>query len=102
MKHSSFDATISALDVETSAFGVVTSAIARRSFDVETSLHDAETLALDAEMSALGTATSAAPPTPFDAMILALNTAKGPTGARCNDIGARPKFPSILPTAMLV
>ena len=29
MKHSSFDATISALDAETSALGVVTSAIAR-------------------------------------------------------------------------
>ena len=48
MKHSSFDATISALDaetsaldaetsvldVETSAFGAATSVIARRSFDV--------------------------------------------------------------------
>ena len=40
MKHSSFDATISALnvktsalDVEMSAFGAVTSAIAQRSFD---------------------------------------------------------------------
>ena len=33
MKHSSFDVTISALDVETSAFGAATSAIARRSFD---------------------------------------------------------------------
>ena len=44
MKHSSFDAAISALDadtsaldVETSAFGAATSAIARRSFDAETS-----------------------------------------------------------------
>ena len=52
MKHSSFDATTSALDaetsaldVETSAFEAATSAIARRSFDAET--------------SALGTATSA-------------------------------------------
>ena len=52
MKHSSFDATISALDVKTSAFGAATSAIARRSFDAETS-------ALDAETSALGAATSA-------------------------------------------
>ena len=44
MKHWSFDATISALyvetsalDVETSAFGAETSVIARRSFDAETS-----------------------------------------------------------------
>ena len=44
MKHSAFDAAISALDVdtsaldmETSAFGVATSVIARRSFDAETS-----------------------------------------------------------------
>ena len=44
MKHSSFDATISALDVETSAFGAETSANARRSFD-------ATILALDAETS---------------------------------------------------
>ena len=46
MKHPSFDATISALDVETSALGAATSAIARRSFD-------ATILALDAEMSAI-------------------------------------------------
>ena len=50
MKQSSFDATISALDVETSAFGAATSAIARRSFDATIS-------ALDAETSALGAAT---------------------------------------------
>ena len=37
MKHLSFDATISALDAETSAFGAATSVIARRSFDAETS-----------------------------------------------------------------
>ena len=44
MKQSSFNATISALDAETSAldvemsaFGAATSAIARRSFDAETS-----------------------------------------------------------------
>ena len=73
MKHSSFDATISALDaetsaldVETSAFGAATSAIARRSFDTtisalyaETSVLDAETSALDAETSALGASTLA-------------------------------------------
>ena len=53
MKHSSFDATISALDVETSAFGAATSAIARRSFDAETSMLDAETSVLDAETSAI-------------------------------------------------
>ena len=72
MKHSSFDATISALDaetsaldVETSAFGAATSAIARRLFDAtisaldaETSTLDAETSVLDAETSALGTLTS--------------------------------------------
>ena len=52
MKHLSFDATISALDAETSAFGAATSAIAQRSFDAETS-------ALDAHTSALGTSTSA-------------------------------------------
>ena len=52
MKHSSFDATISALDMETSAFGAATSAIARRSFDATIS-------ALDAETSALGASTSA-------------------------------------------
>ena len=54
MKHSSFDATISAHDVETSAFGAATSAIARRSFDATISALDAETSALDAETSALG------------------------------------------------
>ena len=73
MKQSSFDATILALDVETSAldvdtstFGAATSAIARRSFDAtisaldaETSSLDAETSSLDAETSALGAATSA-------------------------------------------
>ena len=42
MKHSSFAATISALDVETSAFGL-----------------NAETSSLDAETSAFGAATSA-------------------------------------------
>ena len=45
MKHSSFDAETSALDVETSTFGAATSAIGRRSFD--------------ATISALGAATSA-------------------------------------------
>ena len=45
MKHASFDATISALDVETSTFVAATSAMARRSFDATIS-------ALDAEMSA--------------------------------------------------
>ena len=59
MKHSSFDSTILALDAETSAFGAVTSAIARRSFDVTISALGAETSALDAETSALGAATSA-------------------------------------------
>ena len=55
MKHSSFDATISALDVETSAldvetsaFGVATSVIVRRSFDATISELDAETSALGA------------------------------------------------------
>ena len=48
MKHSSFDATISALDVETSAFGAAMSAIARRSFDATISALDAETSALGA------------------------------------------------------
>ena len=50
MKHSSSDATISALDaetsaldVETSAFGAATSAIARSSFDATISALDAET-----------------------------------------------------------
>ena len=51
MKQSSFDATISALDAETSA-------IARRSFDATISALDAETSSLDAETSALGAATS--------------------------------------------
>ena len=52
MKHSPFNATISALDVETSAldvktsaFGAATSAIARRSFDATISALDAETSA---------------------------------------------------------
>ena len=49
MKHLSFDATILALDVETSAFGAATSTIARRSFDH----FDAIILVLDAETSAL-------------------------------------------------
>ena len=52
MKQSSFDATISTLDVETSAFGAAKSAIARRSFDATIGLS-----ALDAETSALGAAT---------------------------------------------
>ena len=47
-----FDATISALDAETLALDVETSAIARKSFDAMIS-------ALDVEMSALGAATSA-------------------------------------------
>ena len=45
MKHSSFDATISALDGKTSAFGAATSAIARKSFDATISALDAETSA---------------------------------------------------------
>ena len=53
MKQSSFDATISALDAETSAFGAATSAIARRSFDATISVLDAETSSLDAETSAI-------------------------------------------------
>ena len=52
MKHSSFDATISALDAEMST-------IARRSFHATISALDAETSVLDAETSALGTETSA-------------------------------------------
>ena len=56
MKQSSFDATISALDVEMSAFGAATSAIAQRSFDATISALDAETSSLDADTSALGTA----------------------------------------------
>ena len=63
MKHSSFDATISALDAETSAldvvhvempaFGAAMSAIARRSFDATISALNAETLVPGAEMSAI-------------------------------------------------
>ena len=56
MKQSSFDATISALDAETSAFGAATSAIARRSFVATISALDAETSSFDAETSALGAA----------------------------------------------
>ena len=59
MKQSSFDATISALDVETSAFGAVTSAIARRSFNATISMLNAETSSLDAETSSLDAETSA-------------------------------------------
>ena len=59
MKQSSFDATISALDVETSAFGAATSAIARRSFDATISALDTETSLADADTSALGAATFA-------------------------------------------
>ena len=51
MKQSSFDATILVLDVETSAFGAATSAIARRSFDATISALDAKTSSLDAETS---------------------------------------------------
>ena len=58
MKQSSFDATISALDVETVAFGAATSAITRRSFDATISALDAETSSLDAETSSLDTETS--------------------------------------------
>ena len=46
MKHSSFDATISALDAETSAFDAATSAIVRRSFDATITALDAETSAI--------------------------------------------------------
>ena len=53
MKHWSFDATISALNAETSAFGAATSAIALRSFDATISVLDAEASALDAETSAI-------------------------------------------------
>ena len=59
MKHLSFDATISALNVEMSAFGAATSSIARRLFDATISALDAETSALGTEMSALGAETSA-------------------------------------------
>ena len=51
MKHSSFDATISALDVETSVFGAATSAIVQRSFDATISALDAETSALGAAVA---------------------------------------------------
>ena len=47
------------LDVETSAFGAATSAIARRSFDATISALNAEMSSLDAETSALGAATFA-------------------------------------------
>ena len=53
VKHSSFDATISALYAETSALGSATSAITRKSFDATISALDAETSALDAETSAI-------------------------------------------------
>ena len=56
MKHSLFDATISALDAETSALDVETSAFG---LDAETSSLDAETSSLDAQTSAPGAATSA-------------------------------------------
>ena len=59
LEHSSFDATISVLDVETSAFGAATLVIARRSLAATISVPDVETAALDAETSALGTVTSA-------------------------------------------
>ena len=59
MKQSSFDATILALDVETSAFVAATAAIARRSFDTTISALDAKTSSLVAETSALGAETSA-------------------------------------------
>ena len=53
MKQSSFDATISALAVETSAFGAATSAIARMSFNATMSALDAETSSLDAATFAI-------------------------------------------------
>ena len=56
MKHLSFDATILALDAETSAFGAATLAIARRSFDAMILALDAETSALNAQTTALGPA----------------------------------------------
>ena len=66
MKHSSFNATLSALnaemaalDVETSAFGAAMSAVTRRSFNATISALNAETTVLDAEMSALDVETSA-------------------------------------------
>ena len=58
MKHSSFNATISALNAETSAFGAATSAIARRLFDATMSALDAETSALGVVTSALGASTA--------------------------------------------
>ena len=51
MKHLSFDATISLLDVEMPSFGAATLAIEQRSFDVTIS-------ALAAETSVLGVVTS--------------------------------------------
>ena len=48
MEHSSFDAETPALEVETSAFGAATLAIARSSFDATISALDAETSALGA------------------------------------------------------
>ena len=59
MKHSSFDKTIAALDVEIFSFGAATSAIAQRSFDATILALDAETSTPDAETSALGAVTSA-------------------------------------------
>ena len=86
MKQSSFDATISALDAETSAlyvemsaFGAATLAIARRSFDAISEL-GAETSALDVEMSAFGAA----------AVIRCDDIA-----ARCGDDGDRSELPTI-------
>ena len=58
LEHSSFEVTISALDVETSSFGAATSAIVR-SFDAMISALDAETSALDVEKSSIGAVTSA-------------------------------------------
>ena len=56
MKHSSFDATISALDAKTLALDVETSAFG---LDEKTSPLDVEMSPLDAETSALGAVTSA-------------------------------------------
>ena len=47
------DEETSMLDMEMSAFGAATSAIARRSFDATISTLDAETSALGAAMSAI-------------------------------------------------
>ena len=62
MKQTSFDATISALDVETSLLDAETSSLDAETSSLdavaETSALDAETSALDAETSALGAATS--------------------------------------------